>query len=86
MQVGLLLGDDAAAPLPLGRVIAWELELYGSHGMAAVDYPAMLDLVTSGTLQPAKLIGRTVGLDGIGPALAAMDGPPTSSGITVAVP
>ncbi len=84
VQVGLLLGNDARAPLPMARVLAWELEIYGSHGMAAVDYPAMLALITSGALRPAELIGRTVGLDGIGPALAAMDGI-GQPGITVAV-
>lgn len=85
VQVGLLVGADTSTPLPMARVIAWELEIYGSHGMAAVDYPRMLALVSAGTLRPAELIGRTVGLDGIGPALAAMDGP-TEPGITVALP
>jgi alcohol dehydrogenase len=85
VQVGLLLGDDAHPALPIARVIAWELELYGSHGMAAADYPALLDMVVSGALQPGRLVGRTIGLDGIGAALAAMDaiGEP---GITVAIP
>ena len=42
VQVGLLLGEDAAPRLPMGQVIAKELEIYGSHGMAARDYPGML--------------------------------------------
>jgi alcohol dehydrogenase len=75
VQVGLLLGDDARAPLPMARVIAWELEIYGSHGMAATDYPSMLALVAGGSLRPQDLIGRTIGLDGVGDALAAMDPP-----------
>lgn len=59
VQVGLL---PASTPdLPLDRVIAWELDLLGSHGMAAADYPAMLDLVTSGRVRPQDLVGRTVG-------------------------
>lgn len=85
IQVGLLHGADAHPPLPMDRVIGWELEIIGSHGMSARDYPAMLDMVVSGTLQPAKLVTRTIGLDGIGAALAAMDRP-GSDGITVAVP
>ena len=82
VQVGLLLGDDAATALPMDRVVAHELEVIGSHGMAAVDYPAMLDLVGRGLLDPRALVGRVIGLDEAGAALAAMDhpGPP---GLTV---
>ncbi|MFP3714921.1 zinc-dependent alcohol dehydrogenase family protein [Puerhibacterium sp. TATVAM-FAB25] len=62
VQVGLLLGDDARPRLPMGRVIAWELDLLGSHGMAAADYPEMLALVASGALRPQDLVARVVGL------------------------
>lgn len=85
IQVGLLHGTNVHPPLPMDRVIGWELEIIGSHGMSARDYPAMLDMVVGGRLQPAKLVTRTIGLDGIGAALAAMD-EPGSDGITVAVP
>lgn len=85
VQVGLLHGDEAHAALPLPRTIGWELEFLGSHGMSAVDYPAMFEMVTSGRLDPAALITRRIGLDGIGDALAAMD-LPGSGGITVAIP
>ena len=82
VQVGLLLGEDAATALPMDRVVAHELAVIGSHGMAAVDYPAMLDLVEKGILDPRALVGRIIGLDEAGAALAAMDrpGPP---GLTV---
>jgi len=85
VQVGLLLGEDAATALPMDRILAHELEVIGSHGMAAVDYPAMLDLVQRGVLDPRALVARTIGLDETGAALAAMDhpGPP---GITVVTP
>lgn len=81
VQVGLLHGDEAAPPVPFDRVIAWELELFGSHGMAAADYPAMLDLVVSGRVDPAALVGRVVGLDEAGAALAAAERP--GAGMTV---
>ena len=71
VQVGLLLGPDAAAPLPMDLVIARELEIYGSHGMAAADYPAMLALIADQTLRPERLIGQVIGLAGAGAALAA---------------
>jgi D-arabinose 1-dehydrogenase-like Zn-dependent alcohol dehydrogenase len=83
VQVGLLLGGDAAPPLPMGVVVARELEIHGSHGMPARDYPAMLDLVGSGTVQPDRLIGSLIGLGEAGAALAAMSGPATTAGITV---
>jgi D-arabinose 1-dehydrogenase-like Zn-dependent alcohol dehydrogenase len=83
VQVGLLLGPDARAPLPMDRVIAKELEIYGSHGMAARDYPGLIDLVTAGTLHPDRLVGSVVGLEEAGVALAAMSGPPARAGITV---
>jgi alcohol dehydrogenase len=85
VQAGLLLGEHALTALPMDLVIARELEIYGSHGMPAVDYPAMLDAVTAGVFHPGRLVGRTVGLDDAGTALAALDGP-GDSGITVIVP
>ena len=63
-------------------VIARELEIYGSHGMAAGDYPAMMRMVADGTLRPGVLVGDVIGLDGVGLALAAMDGP-AGAGMTV---
>ncbi|HEY2129292.1 MAG TPA: zinc-dependent alcohol dehydrogenase family protein [Streptosporangiaceae bacterium] len=83
VQVGLLLGPDAAALLPMDLVIARELEIYGSHGMAARDYPAMLARITDQTLQPRRLIGPVIGLAGAGAALAAMGQPPAAAGMTV---
>ncbi len=83
VQVGLLLGGDAAAPLPMDRVLAQELEVYGSHGMPARDYPAMLDLVAQGRLLPHLLVGRVIPLEEAGAALAAMGRPATTSGMTV---
>jgi D-arabinose 1-dehydrogenase-like Zn-dependent alcohol dehydrogenase len=83
VQVGLLLGERSTPPLPMDRVVAQELEVYGSHGMAAADYPAMLELVTSGALRPELLVGAVIGLEEAGDALAAMDGPATQAGMTV---
>lgn len=82
-QIGLLLGDLADAPVPMGRVLSYELEVLGSHGMPAIDYPGMLDLVSSGRLQPSRLVGRVIALSEAGQALAAMSGAPTGVGMTV---
>ena len=63
IQVGLMAGDHANAPIPLGLVIAWELEVLGSHGMQAHRYPEMLAMIKAGKLAPEKLIGRTTSLE-----------------------
>ncbi|WP_375487172.1 zinc-dependent alcohol dehydrogenase family protein [uncultured Jatrophihabitans sp.] len=75
VQVGLLAGRDADPPLPMAAVIAGELEILGSHGMAARDYPTMLDDIVNGRLQPAELVTAVLTLDDVaGPdgALARM--------------
>ena len=69
VQIGLLPGLTA---LPMNRVIGYELELLGSHGMAAHAYPAMLKAVMDGELRPDLLLTRSIGLDEAGPALAAI--------------
>ena len=90
VQVGLLLGPDDAPRLPMARVIAWELELYGSHGMAAHEYPEMLARISSGLLRPEALVGRIIGLADAPAALADMGKPAASGaapvGMTVLVP
>jgi len=83
VQVGLLLGADAMTAVPMDQVISRELEIYGSHGMPAIDYPAMLDLIVRGALHPERLIGRTITLDEAPEALAAMGRPADVPGLTV---
>ena len=80
------VGSDARAPIPMDLVIARELEILGSHGMAAHDYAAMLADITSGRLDPARLVGRTIALDEAPSALMAMDQPQPVAGMTVIVP
>lgn len=83
VQVGLLLGRHSAPPLPMGLVVARELELYGSHGMAARDYPELLELVESKALHPGLLVGEVISLERAGAALAAMSHPATQPGMSV---
>ena len=86
VQVGLMLDAAARTPPPWDLVIARELEIYGSHGMAAADYPEMLAMVADGRLGPRRLVGRVIPLDEAGAALMAMDDPiARQAGITVAV-
>ena len=83
VQVGLLPGPASTPPIPMDLVIGRELEIYGSHGMAARDYPAMMTMVADGTLRPDLAIGRVIGLEDTGQALAAMDKPGSIAGMTV---
>ncbi|MGN6403936.1 zinc-dependent alcohol dehydrogenase family protein [Sinomonas sp.] len=63
VQIGLLPPVDGHPRVPMARVIAWELDVFGSHGMAAADYPGMLALIASGSLEPQRLIERVIGLE-----------------------
>jgi len=85
VQMGLLLGEDAWPRLPMARVIAWELELYGSHGMSNRDYPALLTAVADGTLDLSLLGTHTITLDQV-PAALVDSGAETTAGFTVAIP
>ncbi|MFG2922287.1 zinc-dependent alcohol dehydrogenase family protein [Streptomyces sp. NPDC048305] len=85
VQVGLLPSAAGDPVVPMARVIAWELEILGSHGMAAHDYPAMMDMVGAGTLWPDRLVTSLIGLDAAPAALAAMGATP-GAGVTVIEP
>lgn len=73
IQVGLMLGEHAAPAVPMSRIVGQEIELLGSHGMQAHRYGAMLDMVTSGKLDPARLVGDRIALADAPAALMAMD-------------
>lgn len=73
VQSGLLLGDQAQPDVPMGRVIAFELEILGSHGMSALEYPAMLESVASGKIDPSRLVGRSIPLSESPKVLAEMN-------------
>lgn len=85
VQVGLLLGADADPPLPMGRIVADELEVLGSHGIAVAEYDALLAEIVAGRLDPSSVVGRTIGFDGIPDALADLGRAPSSTGLTVAL-
>ncbi|MFF5434914.1 zinc-dependent alcohol dehydrogenase family protein [Streptomyces griseofuscus] len=85
VQVGLLPSADGTTPVPMARAIALELELLGSHGMAAHTYPGMLELVRSGVLRPDLLVTSAVPLDAAPAALARMGEAP-GAGVTVIEP
>ncbi len=66
----------------MGPVIARELEIRGSHGVAARDYPELLALIVGGRLAPEQLLRRTIPLSEAPaalPRMAAFEG----AGVTV---
>ncbi|WP_329110890.1 zinc-dependent alcohol dehydrogenase family protein [Micromonospora sp. NBC_01699] len=78
IQVGLLPAVLGAPALPMDLVIGAELEVRGSHGMAAHAYPALLGLITGGVLDPSRLVTGAIGLDAAPAALTTMDRPGTA--------
>ncbi|MEV7087914.1 alcohol dehydrogenase catalytic domain-containing protein [Streptomyces sp. NPDC093085] len=83
VQVGLFA--SARTPVPMARVVARELELLGSHGMAAHAYPEMMRQIGAGVLRPDLLVATTIPLAEAPAALAALSGG-SPQGITVITP
>jgi alcohol dehydrogenase len=82
VQVGLLPAAQGRPEVPMDRVIALELQLLGSHGMAAHAYPELLGLITTGRLDPRRLVTQELALDDAGPALADVGARPGIAVVT----
>ncbi|HEV7435747.1 MAG TPA: zinc-dependent alcohol dehydrogenase family protein [Pseudorhizobium sp.] len=82
VQVGLMLGEHSTPQIPMAQVIGHELEIYGSHGMQAWRYDAMLSMIAAGRMAPSKLISSRISLGEAVPALMEMDSA-TAPGISV---
>ena len=84
VQAGLMPAAQGVPPIPMQQVITGELEIVGTHGLPAREYPEMLRTVETAGIDLAGLIGRRIGLDDIPAALAAMSDPvPAHAGVTV---
>lgn len=87
VQVGLLPPDEGSPAIPMDRIVAHELEVLGSHGIQAHEYPALLGLVEAEVLHPELLVRRTIDLSEAPAALMEMDIPvPGTPGVTVIRP
>ena len=84
IQVGLLLADQSDPPVPMSQVVARELEIRGTHGLQAREYPGMLELITKGQQHPERLLGKTITLSQGGRELTGMGSFP-GGGVTIAV-
>ena len=85
IQIGLMTAEHRLPAIPMGVIIAHELEILGSHGMQAHAYPEMWALITSGRIRPKELLGRTIGLKEAARALMEMD-QHDQTGVTVIDP
>lgn len=83
VQIGLFATDPR---LPISEVIAGELTVLGSHGMAAQHYPAMLDIIASGRLRPEELITRRISLEEAPAAMIDLANARSTAGVTLIVP
>jgi D-arabinose 1-dehydrogenase-like Zn-dependent alcohol dehydrogenase len=82
VQVGLLPPAQGRPAVPMDLVVARELQVLGSHGMAAHTYPALLGLIAAGRLRPQALVTRELALDEAGAALAAVGRDPGIAVVT----
>jgi len=73
VQVGLMLADHANPAIPMDIVVSRELQIFGSHGMQAYRYDAMMAMIETGKIAPQKLIGKHVSLQEAVPLLATLD-------------
>ena len=62
VQVGLLPDDGSFSEIVASRLVAHEITIVGSHGIAPVGLSKILGLVAAGDVQPERLIGRRVDL------------------------
>ena len=82
VQVGLLSGPASFGEVVASRVVARELTIVGSHGIAPSGLAHVLELTANGDLRPDRLIGRRVDLHGGVEVLMHLDEEP-ALGITV---
>lgn len=83
VQIGLFSTDPR---IPMAEVIAGELTLLGSHGMAAKHYPAMLDIIATGRLRPEELITKRITLEEAPAAMIDLANARNTAGVTLIVP
>ncbi|HUF03479.1 MAG TPA: zinc-dependent alcohol dehydrogenase family protein [Aridibacter sp.] len=82
VQIGLMEAGHSEPAIPMNRIVAYELEMLGSHGLQAHKYPEMFSLIREAKLDPGKLVRDTVTLEGSIGVLTQMGGFP-SNGISV---
>ena len=75
VQIGMPAGPHLTMPIPMDAVYSGQLALYGTRGMPAWRYPALLEFLGAAGVDLAPLIARRVPLSAASGELAAFDGP-----------
>ena len=73
IQIGLTVPDERNVSIPMDMVIAWELEIMGSHGIQAHRYADMLTWIQEEKIDLKKLVHGTVSLEDSMEVLVNMD-------------
>ncbi|WP_254537961.1 zinc-dependent alcohol dehydrogenase family protein [Halomarina litorea] len=73
LQVGLTTdAERGEVSLPTDSMTRWDVSFLGSRGMPPSRYDELLRMMAAGTLDPAALVTREVGLEDVSDRLAAM--------------
>jgi alcohol dehydrogenase len=72
VQVGHLTDQETLPAKLVRRMIGYELDIKGSHGLQAHAYPGLLNLIQSGTLDPMLLVERSTTLEEAPAALESL--------------
>ncbi len=73
VQLGVTGVKDAGnIPLPMDLVVMKEIHIAGSFGCPMTSYAGLLAMVTSGKLNPTRLVEAAVGLSGVNQVFTAM--------------
>jgi D-arabinose 1-dehydrogenase-like Zn-dependent alcohol dehydrogenase len=64
IQIGLTTqGEKGEVALPIDQIVFKEIQFIGSLAIQSFRYPAILNMVDRGRLEPRKLIGETIPLE-----------------------
>jgi alcohol dehydrogenase len=74
VQVGLLIGEASDPSVSMNRIVANELSIFGSHGIAARAYPDVFELIATRGVPLERMIGETIPLSAVPERLAQMTG------------
>jgi len=75
VQVGMPAGAHSTMALPMDRIYSGQLAVFGTRGMPAWRYPALLDLLTAQNVDLRPLVTRSIALSAASAELAAFDRP-----------
>ena len=73
VQVGLMKDSHAHPSIPMGVVVAKEIDIRGSRGMSPKNYPSVFNMIRSGVVAPKSLIGAELSLEEGAELLTRMD-------------